>query len=543
MRTLQLPAIFLMALAGFAQAGESIFIGFGIDKYDHSKNTNLIAASNDIDVLGQVFEGAGFRVFMLTSSRAKGDSTKAPTKANIEAMLDKALAGRKKDDLVVFAIAAHGMQFGNDPDVYICPQDGVPFPEKKGTLMSVGSIYKRFEMCGASAKILLADCCRNDPDTSRGRSAGELLEKSPPPGVMAVFACSRNERAYEDKDLRHGVFFYHLLEGLRGKAASGNDEVDFERLWQYVRKHVPLTVGKLGMDITQNPKLQMNFSGPSLVLLNRASVELSQDWRDYQRAGNEGGRADDFFKERGPKRANSWQRSAEGNSAFGMVLVGECLRLGCGVEKDFSKAFELFSKAAEKGNSSGMYYLGICYHNAIGVSKDERKAFEWYAKAAENSLSEAMINVAWCYHNAFGVSKDEKKAFDWYSKGAELGNRWGMCNLGNCYKDAIGVESDSSKAFEWHSKAANLGLSTAMNNVGTCYLAGRGIAKDDSKAFKWFSKSANLGHGMAMNNVGWCCENGLGVSQNLTQAVQWYRKAAAKDIELAKKNLRRLGQQ
>jgi hypothetical protein len=39
-----------------------------------------------------------------------------------------------------------------------------------------------------------------------------------PSGVVA-FGCSEGQEAFEDDDLRHGVFFHYVLEGLRGKAA------------------------------------------------------------------------------------------------------------------------------------------------------------------------------------------------------------------------------------------------------------------------------------------------------------------------------------
>src|SRR5262249_52384178 len=138
----------------------------------------------------------------------KVDPKLAPTKKNIEAQVKSLLANRKAGDVVLVAFSGHGVQFDKDPDCYFCPVDAEPFKDKTKTLVSLDGIYSQLGPCGAGGKIRLADCCRNDPDPTKGRGANDVLDKAPPKGVVALFACSPNERAYENQKLRHGVFFH-----------------------------------------------------------------------------------------------------------------------------------------------------------------------------------------------------------------------------------------------------------------------------------------------------------------------------------------------
>ena len=56
---------------------------------------------------------------------------------------------------------------------------------------------------------------------------------------------------------------------------------------------------------------------------------------------------------------------------------------GNGVEKDFSKASELYKKACDGGNMQGCGHLGFMYEYGNGVEKNEQKAVELYKKACD----------------------------------------------------------------------------------------------------------------------------------------------------------------
>ena len=66
-------------------------------------------------------------------------------------------------------------------------------------------------------------------------------QRTPPPGgVLAFFSCSEGEKAYEHSDLKHGVFFHYVIEGLRGEVPVRSElTIRFDYGWivPWVRRH------------------------------------------------------------------------------------------------------------------------------------------------------------------------------------------------------------------------------------------------------------------------------------------------------------------
>ena len=127
----------------------------------------------------------------------------------------------------------------------------------------------------------MVDACRNDPrsDNSRAWSRVQLEsvtrpQQTPPPGgVMAFFSCSEGERAFEHADLKHGVFFHYVIEGLNGNATGeGSEGVTMPELELYVKKQVHDFVrAKYGT--RQMPELRGDSRGlVPIVTLDRAML-------------------------------------------------------------------------------------------------------------------------------------------------------------------------------------------------------------------------------------------------------------------------------
>ena len=65
--------------------------------------------------------------------------------------------------------------------------------------------------------------------------------------------------------------------------------------------------------------------------------------------------------------------------------------------------------------------LGSCYYNGEGVDRDYTKAVEWYTKSAEQEYASAQYSLGRCYENGNGVEKDLEEAKKWYQKAADQG--------------------------------------------------------------------------------------------------------------------------
>ena len=59
---------------------------------------------------------------------------------------------------------------------------------------------------------------------------------------------------------------------------------------------------------------------------------------------------------------------------------------GQGINKDYSKAKELFAKAADANNMYAQFRLGVMYEHGFGVSTDFKKSYEYYKKSANQGF-------------------------------------------------------------------------------------------------------------------------------------------------------------
>ncbi len=177
-----------------------------------------------------------------------------------------------------------------------------------------------------------------------------------------------------------------------------------------------------------------------------------------------------------------------------------------------------------------MRELGRSYESGQGVEQDYVKALEWYTKAAEAGDSYAMFNTGYLYDMGYGTEKDHEKAFEWYSRSADAGNPTGMFMVGQGYYSGYGgVEQSYSKAFEWFRRAADNGDSNSLYYIGMMYRFGQGVTQDSEKAIQWYMRSAEYGFSISMRAIGEMYAKGEGVEQDRDRAEEWYARAAEAD--------------
>ena len=81
---------------------------------------------------------------------------------------------------------------------------------------------------------------------------------------MVISASQPDQVSFESAKLEHGIFTYHLLEALEGKADMDTDNVvNLLETYMYVQREVSEAARNLGQ--VQQPKLMGNISG-SIVL-------------------------------------------------------------------------------------------------------------------------------------------------------------------------------------------------------------------------------------------------------------------------------------
>ena len=236
---------------GSGRAGRKLALLAGVRQYKTPALRTLNYPDRDVEELAKVLLEAGFSgddIRVLTQERAARELRSMPSSDNIRTELARMLKlvelRDNPADAVLVALAGHGIMDPKSEASYFCPADtgAKDRAPDDPALIDLGQLYDQLRRSKAGFKLLLVDACPNDPLNPRRAvrpvvdlvSVTRPLKKRPPGGVAALFSCSEGQVSYEDDDLKHGVFFHFVIEGLRGKAdADGDGKVLLGELANY----------------------------------------------------------------------------------------------------------------------------------------------------------------------------------------------------------------------------------------------------------------------------------------------------------------------
>ncbi len=198
-------------------------------------------------------------------------------KGNVTLLLDEAVTLRSlltelgvalrraagPKDTVLIYYAGHGATEpdsanpdGDGLEKYLLPHDADP-DALFGTALSMAALQSVFGRIRSDRLIFLADACYSGAVggrtilTARRATVSEnfMNRLSRGKGRIILSAAGANEVAKEDERLGHGVFTYHLIEALKGKAdKDGDGYVTVDEAFAYLASVVPRATGQ-----TQTP--------------------------------------------------------------------------------------------------------------------------------------------------------------------------------------------------------------------------------------------------------------------------------------------------
>lgn len=170
----------------------------------------------------------------------------------------------RKEDMVIIYYAGHGAAEkdsmspdGDGLEKYLLPYNANP-RDLYASALPMREISHIFSRIRSERLILIVDSCYSGASSGRTISlagvraniSDEFLDRiASGKGRIILTASGANEVSAEDEKLKHGLFTYFLLEGLRGKADTDRDGlITVDEAYRYVSKHVPQATGQ-----EQNP--------------------------------------------------------------------------------------------------------------------------------------------------------------------------------------------------------------------------------------------------------------------------------------------------
>ncbi|HWO02257.1 MAG TPA: caspase family protein, partial [Blastocatellia bacterium] len=228
----------------------------GISKYPGQIQSLSFPRDDARAIKDLLITSAGFaedHVRLLTDDGV-GDAK--ATKQNILAAVDTYLTPRVQPghEVIVF-FAGHGIArgLGQQAKSYFLPVD-VDASSKESLERSgvdLEDLAHRLGELKASQFSIFIDACREDPFPGRGikgntmtdvmsrglrvtRSGAAAADAAPVTSIV-FYACQVGERAYEDPELKHGVFTYYILAGIRDLANRPDGRVEAGYLANFLR--------------------------------------------------------------------------------------------------------------------------------------------------------------------------------------------------------------------------------------------------------------------------------------------------------------------
>jgi caspase domain-containing protein len=165
-----------------------------------------------------------------------------------------------KDDMVIIYFAGHGATEkdvmspdGDGLEKYLLPYDA-ELKDLYSSALPMREVSHIFRRIRSERLIFIADACYSGASGGRTVSfsgtrasiSADFLDRlAGGKGTVIMTASAANEVSAEDEKLRHGVFTYYLIEGLKGKADTDNDGlISVDEAYRYVSEQVTRATGQ-----------------------------------------------------------------------------------------------------------------------------------------------------------------------------------------------------------------------------------------------------------------------------------------------------------
>jgi len=286
----------------------------GVNHYQDKRLAPLNFAVSDCQGLADALEEATQR---FRNKEVIIHSTVAALTATLRAIrssLQQIANAAKPQDTVLFYFSGHGLVDPNSQQPFLC------LPETQtddlcNTGLGLQELLHQLQQCGANKQLVMLDACHSSSLAVLWGGARGATEIQPCPtreivtvlqecaahsrGFCALLSCDEKQRSWEFPDLEHGVFTYHLIQGLRGNATDRKGIIEAKGLYDYVydqtQQYVDDRMRQLRLptphNYQQTPRLIMSMAGNLVLGFRPDADDFLKDYeerlQEYRRTFNQ----------------------------------------------------------------------------------------------------------------------------------------------------------------------------------------------------------------------------------------------------------------
>jgi regulation of enolase protein 1 (concanavalin A-like superfamily) len=247
----------------------------GVNKYDHLPH--LAGATKDIEEIRKTLEDPNLGEFLHENIILLED----PDRYTVESAIYELFEDRKKDDLLLFYFAGHGL-YESSGQFYLAAKNTCRVKGKLKDITAISAKYLQEKMTQSYSEhqVIILDCC-NSGAFSKGmsiRSSSTInLKFLGGKGRAVLTSSTSGQYSFEDRDLGCGIFTHYLIEGIKKGTADLDKDgwISANELHEYVCEKIQEYWRGKGIESPMTPEIYCAKKGHQILIAKAGNVKRS----------------------------------------------------------------------------------------------------------------------------------------------------------------------------------------------------------------------------------------------------------------------------